>query len=147
YLVEAVLFLPISLGGVTFGTLMAVHKKPGQTFTPQDEQLLSTIADFAAISLQNARLYESTDEALTRRVRELAALNELTEVVTSTLDLNQVHDLVVRQVSTHWDVEDVILWVAESDTAPMLPYALDDSTVERIVHGAAGQVEKVIQDV
>jgi len=147
YLVEAVLFLPIALGGISFGALMAIHRKPGQTFTPQDEQILSTIADFAAIAIQNARLFQSTDQALSRRVKELAALHELTEVVTSTLDLTQVHDLVVRQVRSHWDVEDVILWLAEAQGSDMKAYAIDDATVARIVYGAAGQVEKIIQDV
>ncbi len=147
YLVEAVMFLPITLGGVTFGALMAVHRKPGQTFTEHDGKILATIADFAGIAIQNARVYRNTDEALSRRVNELAALHELTEVVTSTLDLDKVHDLVVRQVRTHWDVEDVILWLADDSDGAMKPYAVDETTVKRIVHGAAGQVEKVIQEV
>jgi signal transduction histidine kinase len=58
YLVEAVLYLPLSQGGTTFGVLCAVHRELGREFSEQDEQLLEAIADFAAIAIHNARMYQ-----------------------------------------------------------------------------------------
>src|SRR5690606_33376210 len=69
YLVEALVYVPITLGGVTFGVLSAVHREAGKKFTWRDERLLEAIADFAAIAIQNARLYHRTDEALERRLK------------------------------------------------------------------------------
>jgi signal transduction histidine kinase/pSer/pThr/pTyr-binding forkhead associated (FHA) protein len=147
YLVEALLFLPINLGGVTIGVLMAVHRSPGQTFNTEDERLLKAIADFAAIAIQNARQYQATDEALNRRVKELAAINELTGAVSSSLDLGTVQEMVVRHVQSHWDVEDVILWLEDEGDGNLYPFNEEEETVTRIIRAAGGQVESIIREV
>lgn len=111
YLVEALLYVPIKLGGVTLGVLSAVHRLGGKQFNKRDERLLLAIADFAAIAIQNARLYQATDEALQRRVKELSALNEVSHAVSASLDLVQVYDVLVEQVNRHWPVEAVHLYL------------------------------------
>ena len=111
YLVEALIYVPITLGGVTMGVLSAVHRQGGKQFDKRDERLLVAIADFAAIAVQNARLYEATDEALQHRVKELSALNEVSRAVSASLDLNQVYDVLVEQVNRHWPVESVYLYL------------------------------------
>ncbi len=113
YLVEALAFVPITLGGVTFGVLSAAHNEKGQLFDARDEQILSAIADFSAIAIQNARLYEATDEALAKRVVELSALNEVTRTVSASLDLSQVYDVLVEQVNNHWPVESVHIYLLD----------------------------------
>lgn len=113
YLVEALLYVPITLGGVTTGVLSAVHREGGKQFNKRDERLLLAIADFAAIAIQNARLYQATDEALQRRVKELSALNEVSGAVTASLDLNRVYDVLVEQVNRHWPVEAVCLYLLD----------------------------------
>jgi signal transduction histidine kinase len=61
YLVEALIYVPISLGGVAFGVLSAAHRERDMAFSERDEHLLSTIADFAAIAIQNVRLYSQSE--------------------------------------------------------------------------------------
>ncbi|HUM69046.1 MAG TPA: GAF domain-containing protein [Chloroflexota bacterium] len=114
YLVEALAFVPITLGGVTFGVLSAAHNQKGQLFDARDEQILSAIADFSAIAIQNARLYQATDEALAKRVVELSALNEVTRTVSASLDLGQVYDVLVEQVNNHWPVEAVHIYLIDA---------------------------------
>ncbi len=111
YFVEALAHVPISLGGVTFGVLAAAHREPGKQFDKRDEKLLSAIAEFAAIAIQNARLYEATDEALARRVKELSVLNEVSRTITASLDLHQVYEVLVQQVNYHWPVEAVNIYL------------------------------------
>jgi len=74
FLVEAVIFVPLTLGGVTFGALAASHNKSGKRITARDERVMSTIAEFTAISVQNARVYQATERALSRRVKVLTAI-------------------------------------------------------------------------
>ncbi len=121
YIVEALAHVPISLGGVTFGVLAAAHREPGKRFDRRDEQLLSAIADFAAIAIQNARLYEATDEALARRVKELSALNEVTRAVSASLDLRQVYDVLVEQVNNNWPVEGVHIYLKDQQQGVLRP--------------------------
>ncbi len=107
YLVEALVYVPITLGGVTFGVLTAVHRQPGQRFGDREQQLLTAVADFAAIAIQNARLFQATDKALERRLRELSALNEVSRAVSSSLDLDQVYQVLVDEVNKYCPVEAV----------------------------------------
>jgi two-component system, OmpR family, phosphate regulon sensor histidine kinase PhoR len=111
YLVEALAYVPISLGGATFGVLGASHRKPGRQFNERDERLLQAIADFAAIAIQNARQYQNTDAALEQRVRELAALNELASTVSSSLDLAKVYEVLVAEIRQQWQVDAVALYL------------------------------------
>ncbi len=110
YLVEALTYVPITLGGATFGVLSAVHREKGKQFSERDEHLLQAIAQFAAIAIQNARLYEATDEALARRVTELAALNEVSRSVSASLKLERVYNVLLAQVNKHWPVEAIRLY-------------------------------------
>jgi signal transduction histidine kinase len=119
YLVESLVYVPLTLGGVTFGVLAAAHRDEGKQFSQRDEKMLIDIGDFAAIAIQNSRLYQATDKALAVRVKELAALNELLQAVTSSLDLRQVHDVLMEQVRKHWEVDAAALWLVDEATQKM----------------------------
>lgn len=121
YLVESLLFVPITLGGVTFGVIGAGQRKSGKPFSQRDERLLIAIADFAAIAIQNARLYKATDIALARRVQELTALNEVARAVTSSLDLSRVYDVLVEQVMRNWPVKSVQLYLYNETVGGLFP--------------------------
>lgn len=123
YLVEALLYVPITLGGVTFGVLAAAHRESGRYFSHQEEELLAVIADYAAIAIQNARIYHITDQALERRIKELAALNEVTHVVSASLDLNRVYEVLVEQVNKHWPVEKLRLYLLDKEKQELYLFA------------------------
>ncbi|MBE2202518.1 MAG: GAF domain-containing protein [Anaerolinea sp.] len=124
YLVESILYVPITLGGVTLGVIAAGHREEGKTFSRRDERLLTAIADFTAIAIQNARVYQATDQALERRVKELSALNEITHAVSSSLDLAQVYDVLVKQLNRHWPVEAVHLYLFHERQGGLVPLRL-----------------------
>ncbi len=124
YLVESLIYVPIKLADIPIGVLAVVHREQGRKFTARDEQLLEGIADFAAIAIQNARIYQSTDQALQERLRELSALNGLTHAVSATLDPKQVYMVLVEQINKNWDVAAISL------------YLLDDATNQMILHHA-----------
>lgn len=111
YLVEALVYVPITLGKETLGVLAAVHREPGNKFEERDERLLSAIADSAAIAIQNARLYEATDQALQERLEELSALNEVSRTVSSLLDLDRVYEVLAEQVNKYWPVDAVQVYL------------------------------------
>lgn len=154
YLVEALLYVPITLGGVTLGVLAAANREGGRQFDGRDERLLVAIADFAAIAIQNARLFEATDEALQRRVKELSALNELSRAVTSSLDLGQVYDVLVDQVNRHWPVDAVYLYLLDGrDDQPRLyrssavePHTTGDASWSRLVARVAAEGEAMVSN-
>ncbi len=122
YLVEALAYVPISLGGVTFGVLAATHRQAGKRFDRRDERLLTAIADFAAIAIQNARVYQATDAALARRYKELSALNEVARAVSASLDLDKIYEVLIEQVNKHWPVEGVLLCLVDETRQHLKPF-------------------------
>jgi len=79
------LAIPIELQGKVLGVL-DVQSNEIDAFEEEDIQLLQSIANQAAIALENARLYANSEQ----KIRELSVLNEVGRVVNSTLDLNQL---------------------------------------------------------
>lgn len=75
YLVEALLYVPLKIAGITVGVLSAAHRTPGAVFTDIEERILGAIADVTAVAVQNADLYQSRLEALARRSKILNAIN------------------------------------------------------------------------
>ncbi len=141
YLVEALAYVPISLGGVTFGVLAAAHREPGKSFDDYDERLLSAVADYAAIAVQNARLYQATDEALNERVRELAAINELTRTISASLDMNEVYRVLAEQVKRHMPVAQVHIYLRDEKRPVLRPLGeAPELPVYPLERGILGQV-------
>jgi signal transduction histidine kinase len=74
---------PIMLHGRNLGNLYLTDKQGGDAFSDEDERLILILAAHAAISIDNARLYEQTNAALTQRVRELDEANAQLQRLTS----------------------------------------------------------------
>jgi len=62
YLVRSLLFVPLKIKEKSFGVLGVTDKIGGDPFTPEDVRLLTALSDYAAIAIENARLYESEKE-------------------------------------------------------------------------------------
>lgn len=131
YLVEALAYVPLTLGGVTFGVLAATHRDKGKRFDERDERLLTAIADFAAIAIQNARTYQATDAALARRFKELSALNELSRAVSSSLDLDTVYEVLTDQINNHWPVESISLSLLDEQGKKLRKYKRSTKSASR----------------
>lgn len=71
YLVKALLHVPLSLQNRSLGVLSVDNQKTDRSFDENDEYLLSVLADYAAIALENADL-RAHGELLDRRFQVLA---------------------------------------------------------------------------
>ncbi len=78
------------------GTLEVYFTVP-RPFAQAELDVLQTFANQAAAALNNARLYERTDQALARRVEELAALQEIGREFTGTLDVTRISESIVER--------------------------------------------------
>jgi GAF domain-containing protein/anti-sigma regulatory factor (Ser/Thr protein kinase) len=86
--------VPLSSKGKVLGTLFAmarVHRE----FSKQDVQLLTSIGHQIGVAIENARLYEDTKS----RLAQLTALQETTRAVASTLQLDELLNLIIEQAS------------------------------------------------
>jgi PAS domain S-box-containing protein len=84
--IAAALAEPLLYRTRLLGVITVNRDEIGHPFTEQDRQILSLFADQAAVAIENARLHETT----VRRARQLATLTDLTRVLTTVLDPQQV---------------------------------------------------------
>jgi len=68
-------------------------------FDPDELAFLETAAGEIAISIENARLYSQTDAELQRRISELSALQQMSRMIASTLELDDLLQLISEQTS------------------------------------------------
>lgn len=81
--VRTILGAPLKLKAETIGALEVFNKRPDVGFTSDDIHLLNTLAAQAAVAIENARLFEQSDE-VAKLVQELRA------PVTSIADFSQL---------------------------------------------------------
>ncbi len=79
YLVYSLLHVPILSRGVALGVLSVDNRSNRQAFKDKDEALLGSLADYAAIALENAALYQQARLEIGERRRVEKALRESEE--------------------------------------------------------------------
>jgi signal transduction histidine kinase len=126
--------MPMLRGDVAIGALSVVRVAPGP-ISDKQRAILKTFADQAVIAIENARLLtelrERTDE-LARSVQELRALGEVSQVVNSTLDVEEVLRTIVTKA-----VE-----LSETDAGAI--YVFDDDHQEFRLRATYGMSEAMI---
>jgi signal transduction histidine kinase len=92
---RSILAVPLSSRDQIIGVIEVMNRTDGRPFLSEQMDLLTAFAAQAAIAIENAQLYQRTDEALSRRVHELTTIAELDHTLSATLDFESVNDLVV----------------------------------------------------
>jgi signal transduction histidine kinase/DNA-binding response OmpR family regulator len=113
YWVRAALLIPLKLRGITMGVLTVSNLNNNHAFSQRDEFLLSFLADYAAIALENARVLQAADQALAAGVEELNRLIEITRTITSSLDLDEIVHMTIKLVHDGWDIEASSIWLLD----------------------------------
>ncbi len=111
--------VPLSAGDEVLGVLVVKNTLRAHAYGPAEVSVLTTIAAQAAVALRNASLYNRVWEM----ADELALLNNVSSVVTATLDL----DIVLDTACT------VITQVGRADKTGIFLTA-DDGMTLRLVH-------------
>lgn len=117
------LFVPLLVYGRLVGVL-ALGPKRGEIPYSQDEQLtLATLANQTAVAIENSRLYESVrrelaerrraEAAALSRSRELAALLEIVQAISSTLDLSKQLSLIAQRTAQACSAERCSLFLLD----------------------------------
>lgn len=94
---RSLLAVPLTAKDEVIGVLEVINKKDGTPFVEEDSDLLTTFASQAAVAIENARLFQQTDEQLSQRVKELEALERMDAQLNRTLDLGAVAGITVGQ--------------------------------------------------
>ena len=99
--VYALINVPVKVGPKVIGVLGVDNRHQQRAFTREDQMLLASLADWAAIAIQNAQLYANTAELS----RDLELVNEVSRLVSSTLDVEQIPRLLVQRTAEIFGAE------------------------------------------
>jgi two-component system, NarL family, sensor histidine kinase DevS len=100
--------VPIVLGERLLGQLYLTEKQDYPEFTEIDEQVIETLAAYAAVAISNARLYQDVlerDHALVQRNQDLALINDIAVALAGSLDVDEILDKTLSRVISYLNVE------------------------------------------
>jgi len=115
---QTFLGVPIRLGEDQLGQIYLTEKMDNSAFTADDERIIQMLAAYAAVAIHNARLYDELkqrDQALTRRNQDLALLNNIAEVLTASLKLDEILHKTLSLVMDYMSVESGEIFLLEED--------------------------------
>jgi GAF domain-containing protein len=106
------LYVPVKLGGDSVGVIGIARLPEDRALSAEVQERLATLADYAAIALQNANLYNGSQQ----QTRQLTTVNRIAQMIALSLDLDDVMRAVVRNIkeSLHAETATLVLLDEES---------------------------------
>ncbi|MGK2938677.1 MAG: GAF domain-containing protein [Solirubrobacteraceae bacterium] len=143
--------VPILVRGEAWGNLYLTEKEDGEPFTEADEQAAVILAAWAAVAMQNARLYQDVDarrDALERVMQTLEATSAIARAVGGERDVERVLELIVERARSLVDARAVV--IALQTDAKLVVAAgageFDDRALGRTLAGARETLGVVLRD-
>ncbi len=123
--------------------VLAVGSYQPNMFDESDQEILQSVATQAAIALDNARLFSESQ----RKMKQLAVLNEVGRIVSSTIEIEQLLELIYAQLSriiaadTYFvtladferRVQTLAMMVDEGERFPAQEIPLDDGLAATVI--------------
>lgn len=92
--------VPIVIRGEAWGNLYLTEKSDDTPFGEADEEAMVVLADWAAIAVANARLYQAATgrrDELERTVRALETTTEISSAIGGEIELDRILELLVKR--------------------------------------------------
>ncbi|MBI5564053.1 MAG: PAS domain-containing protein [Chloroflexi bacterium] len=92
---KRILGVPLKIGGRVIGVINVIDDQHAGRFTDDQVRLASLLADHAAIAIEKVRLLDET----LQRAERLALLNRIARAIGSTLNLNDLMEIIHREIT------------------------------------------------
>jgi signal transduction histidine kinase len=107
--------VPIVIRGAVWGNLYLTEKQEGE-FSEQDEHAAMILADYAATAIENARLYQLSEDRRAeqeRAVHALEASRDISIAVGSETGLGRVLELIVKRGRALVDARSIVILLCD----------------------------------
>jgi len=153
--VKSIVTTPIEVKGRAVGAMMFVT--PRDKFSASEKEMLSTFADQTGIAIENARLYRKVTnfntqlkqkvseatEQIQRQYQDLLVLRKITDVITSSLDLQKVCQEIVNSVTARLNFVAGLIALIDADKYELYPAAISETKGMSKVRGLVGDQAKL----
>jgi PAS domain S-box-containing protein/putative nucleotidyltransferase with HDIG domain len=99
--IRSAISAPLMVKGEPIGVISLDNCTSPSAFTENDLQLLSTFAASAAISIENARLFEQTQV----RLRHISALRSIDNAINASSDISTILNIIIEQARNQLGVD------------------------------------------
>jgi GAF domain-containing protein/DNA-binding response OmpR family regulator len=140
---KSFLGVPILVGDRAIGAISVQSTTQEGRFGESDARLLSTIAANVGVAIQNARLYREAH----RRGDEMAALAEVGQEISATLDVDAVLRRIGERVQALLDADSSALLLADPDGHTFRPILALGTIAEQILADTITEGEGIVGDV
>jgi signal transduction histidine kinase len=110
--------VPLVIRGVPWGNLYLTEKQDGEGFTELDEEAAGLLAQWAAIAIENARLYGASErrrEQLEQTVRALEAARSITNAISGEASLERILELIAKRGRALVGAKALLILLREED--------------------------------
>jgi signal transduction histidine kinase len=124
--------VPIVIRGQAWGNLYLTEKQGDDEFSEQDEEAAVILADWAAIAIENARLYEVSErrrEELEKAFRGLEATRDVAVAIGGEIALEHVLELIVKRGRALVSARSLVIMLRDGE--------------ELVVHTSSGHAEEM----
>ena len=120
---KALIFVPMVVNNQVKGCISLQNLDRENVFSNSDVQLLSTLANSISIALENARLFNETEQ----RNAELAVINSVQKGLVAEMDMQGIYDLVGDRIRDLFDAQVTgIVTFDHSDKTEHFQYIYED---------------------
>jgi signal transduction histidine kinase len=110
--------VPISVRGEVYGNLYMTEKREADEFDETDEEAAKTLASWAGIAIENARLYTSLSEReaeVEQALRRAETSVDIARTVGGETDVERVLDLIVKRARALVDARALLVLLRRGD--------------------------------
>ncbi|MEW6403685.1 MAG: GAF domain-containing protein [Chloroflexota bacterium] len=86
---RSLMAVPLQVKDRAIGVIEVINRRDGLPFVIDDQTLLTAFAGQAAVAMENARLFEMTDQELTMRVEELSVMQRIDRELNASLEMDR----------------------------------------------------------
>jgi len=111
--------VPIMSGGIMLGQIYLTDKENAPEFTEDDERVIETLAAYAAVAIDNSRLYENVierDKTLMEQFDDLTLLYNLAKASERSSNMDEILEQTLNQVIEHFGVHAGEIFLREEDS-------------------------------
>ena len=115
---ETFLGVPVVIRDEVWGNLYLTEKQDGQPFSEGDEESAVILADWAAIAIDNARLYASVEQRrdhLERAVRGLDTTVAIAQALGGETNLSRILELIVKRARALVGARSVVIMLEQEN--------------------------------